>query len=80
VGAYEAFELRITAVERFGNDLRLRFTSQAEISYQIQSSTNLSPESWSPLPGTVPGKAGITETTLTNAIILQQQFYRVHQF
>jgi hypothetical protein len=79
IGAYETFELRITAVERLGNDLRLSFTSLSGKNYELQGRSDLSPGLWSSLPGTIPGTGGIAQATVTNAFGLPQQFYRIHQ-
>src|SRR5207249_3760707 len=67
IGAYEAFELRITAVERLGGDLRLSFTSLSGMNYELQSRNDLSSGMWSSVPGSVPGNGNIAQATVTNA-------------
>lgn len=72
--------LVITAAEKIGNDLRLSFTSVAGQNYAIQSRADLASGPWIPLPGApISGTGGIMQTTLTNALLAPQQFYRVQQ-
>ena len=74
------FVLRITAVEKSGNDLRLSFTSLAGTNYTIQSRADLSSGMWATLSGTTnSGTGGTVQQTLTNAFSQLQQFYRVQQ-
>ena len=74
------FVLRITAVEKSGNDLRLSFTSLAGTNYTIQSRADLSSGMWATLSGTTnSGTGGTVQQTLTNAFSQPQQFYRVQQ-
>jgi hypothetical protein len=79
IGAFEAFEILITAAEKIGGDLRLSFTSLPGMKYELQSRSDSSSEVWSPLPGTIPGNGGIAQATVTNAFSQPQQFYQVHQ-
>jgi hypothetical protein len=79
VGAYKAFELRITGVEKLGDDLRLSFTSMAGINYELQSRSNLIFGMWSLMPGSFPDNGSIAHTTVTNAFGQPQQFYRIFQ-
>jgi hypothetical protein len=75
-----SFELRITTVEKFTNDLRLTFTSQAGKAYAIQSRSNLISGVWTTLSGTTNSATGnLLQTTLTNAFTEPQQFFRVWQ-
>jgi hypothetical protein len=74
------FALRISAVARLGNDLRLSFNSLAGTNYVIQSRADLASGSWATLPGTTNSGTGSTvEQTLINAVNTPQQFYRVKQ-
>ena len=74
------FALRITAVARLGNDLRLSFNSLAGTNYVLQSRTDLVPGSWATLPGTTnSGNGSTVQQTVTNAVNLPQQFFRVEQ-
>jgi hypothetical protein len=71
-------ELRIIAVEKIGNDLRLSFTSVAGQNYGIQSRAGLSSAGWADLPGTTtPGTGATIQVALPNALGQPQQFYRV---
>ena len=79
IGAFEAFELLITAVNRLGNDLQLSFTSLVGRNYELQSRSDLSSATWTPLPGSIPGNGSIAQATVTNAFSQPQQFYQVHQ-
>ena len=79
VGAYETSELRITALDTFGNNLRLSFASVLGRNYEIHSRSNLTDGSWSSLPGSIPGNGGIAQNIVSNALGQSQQFYRVHQ-
>jgi hypothetical protein len=79
IGAYEAFSLRITAVDRISNDLRLRFTSLPNVQYEVQSRSDPAQGLWIPVSGSIPGNGGIAQATLTNAFNQRQQFYQIHQ-
>ena len=71
-------ELRITAAERIGNDLRLSFTSVAGQNYAIQSRADLVSGTWATLAGTeVSGTGETVRITLDNPFTESQQFYRV---
>lgn len=72
--------LRITAVERIGNDLRLSVTSVLGHNYVIQRCGDLSSGTWTTLPETAfSGNGGTLQQTITNAHIEPKQFYRVQQ-
>ena len=79
IGAYEVFELRITAVDKMGDDLRLSFTSMAGTNYELQTRSNLTMGTWSSVPGSIPGNGSVAQTTVTNPFNQPQQFYRIHQ-
>ena len=73
-------ELRITAAQRFGNDLRLTFLSVAGKSYVIQSHADLTSTTWTTLSNTMQsGIGGTLQITVSNALSQLQQFYRVQQ-
>lgn len=78
IGAYEA-DVRLTAIEPLGSDLRLSFTSIVGHNYEVQNRTDLIAGNWNPLPGTIAGNGGIAQLTITNAFPPPRQFYRVHQ-
>jgi hypothetical protein len=74
------FVLRITATEKFGNDLRLSFISQTGTNYAVQGCADLSSGTWVTLVGTTnSGTGGTVQQTLTNALAQPLQFYRVQQ-
>ena len=79
IGAYEASELRITALDILDDNLCFSFTSVLGRNYELQSRTDLVSGTWSSLPGSTPGNGGIAQTTVTNALSQTQQFYRLHQ-
>jgi hypothetical protein len=79
IGAYESFQLRITAVAKVGEDLRLSFTSMSGTNYELQSRTNLDSGLWTSISGSLPGNGAIVQATATNAFGQPQQFYRIHQ-
>ncbi len=71
-------ELRITAAERIGNDLRLSFTSVVGQNYAIQSRADLVSGTWATLAGTeVSGTGETVRITLANPSTESQRFYRV---
>ena len=71
-------ELRITAAERIGNDLRLSFSTVAGQNYAVQSCANLSSGAWTDIPGgSTPGTGGTVQVTVTKILEQSQQFYRV---
>ena len=78
IGAYEAFALRITAVEQLGDALRLSFTSLPGMNYELQNRTDLI-SGWNSILGSIPGNGSIAQTTVTNLVSQPQQFYRIHQ-
>jgi hypothetical protein len=78
IGAYEASELRISAVQKVGNNLRLDFTSLLGANYEVQRRSDLVTGSWGPLAGSAPGNGGIASTTVSNAFNQSHQFYRIH--
>ncbi len=79
IGAYEAINLRITAVQKSGNDLQLSFTTGAGGKYLVESRYDLLTGAWVPLPGTNTGTGLIVQLVETNALTVPQQFYRIHQ-
>src|SRR5207249_10312949 len=58
-------DVRITAQERLGNDLRLSFTTLLGRNYAVQSSTDLSSNAWTTLPGTNAGNGATVQVTVT---------------
>ena len=72
-------DLRISAIDRSGADLRLSFISLAGKNYSLQSSADLVSGTWTTLASApiTSGVGGIVAVTLTNALGQPQQFYRV---
>ncbi len=76
----DPFVLKITAVNKAGNDLRVSFNSQTGFNYAIQSRADLDSGTWATLAGTTnSGTGGTVLQTLTNALAQPQQFYRAQQ-
>ena len=76
----DPFVLRITAVNKVGNDLRASFNSQTGSNYALQGRADLSSGTWATLAGTTnPGTGGTMQQMLTNALLQPQQFYRAQQ-
>ena len=72
------FKLRITGVEKIGNNLRLSFPSLFGSNYAAQSHAELSSGAWTTVPGTTSfGTGGTLQITLTNALGQPRQFYWV---
>jgi hypothetical protein len=71
--------LQITAAEKLGNDLRLRFTSQTGFHYNIQARADLAAGDWINAVTNVPSGGPISEITVTNALQAARQFYRIQQ-
>ncbi len=77
IGAYEA-DVRVTAEERLGNDLRVTFFSILEHSYEIESGpTPTGP--WTSPSGPIVGTGGIVQLTYVNAFGPMARFFRVRQ-
>ena len=74
------FKLRITGMEKIGNNLRLSFPSLFGTNYAIQSRADLSSGMWATLPGTTSsGTGGTVQQMLIDAFTGPKRFYRVQQ-
>jgi len=73
------FTLRLTAAEKSGNNLRLSFTSQAGHTYNVQGRANLVSGNWLDVVTNIPGGGILAQTTVSNAVLAPQQFYRLQQ-
>jgi hypothetical protein len=74
------FVLRVTLVERIGNNLRLRFKSVAGQNYVIQSRADPAAGNWTDLPAPpIAGTGSILQATVTLTPGEPRQFYRVKQ-
>jgi hypothetical protein len=79
IGAYEIPELRISAVERLGTDLRLSYLTGLGRTYRLEKHGDWGGGAWIPDPDDLPGNGGFQRTTVTNALSLRQQFYRLRR-
>jgi hypothetical protein len=79
IGAYEVSPLRITNVDKVGNDLRISFDSVAGRNYQLKSRGDLASGDWISLGGTMPGNGGTAQIIVSNALSQPMQFYRIEQ-
>lgn len=77
IGAYEASELRVVAVDKIGNNLSIRFLSVLGTNYVVERVSNLTSGGWTTLPGTIPGNGSVVEMIVTNALTPSRNFYRV---
>jgi hypothetical protein len=77
IGAYEVSEFRITAIERFTNDVRVSYTTALGRNYREEKRDDLQSGMWLLHRDNVPGTGGTNQTTVTNALSLSHQFYRV---
>ena len=74
-------ELRISAAEGIGNDLRLSFTSESGSNYTVQSRGDLGAGGWLDVAGTptLPGTGATLQVLIPNAFTETRRFYRVKQ-
>jgi hypothetical protein len=71
--------LRITSAVRTGANLQLSFTSQVGHKYNVQSFTYLVNGVVRDVATGIPGNGSIVQTTVSNAFVYSQQFYRIEQ-
>jgi predicted outer membrane repeat protein len=85
IGAFETQEtcqpvdFKITDIRRDGNDLRLSYTTVLNSNYVVQASSNLVNGSWTNLPVTNIGIGVVMQSIVTNALLGQQQLYRIRR-
>jgi hypothetical protein len=77
LGAYEYRVPAFSAIRLSGNDCLLDFTTVAGIQYDLQSTSNLAGNFWSPVSTNIPGTDSIIRVTDTNAAAMPTRFYRV---
>ncbi len=65
------------SVSLSGNNIALRFKAVAEKSYQIQSSANLKPGSWTAVETILNSTPGLQDFIDTNATQVDKKFYRL---
>jgi hypothetical protein len=63
----ELVEIRITAVQLDGADVRIAFPSSAGKSYRLERNDNLSGTEWETVLPNIPGTGGTVEVTDTMA-------------
>ncbi len=79
IGAYEADpNLRITAIEKMGSDIRLRFNTVLGRTYQLESEDEVTGP-WSMLSNNITGDGSAKQALDTGAAGLPQRFYRAVQ-
>ncbi len=75
-----AAELKILAVRRSGNELRLRFLAAAGHSYVLESASHWALEAWRPVSGTETVGAGeLVEIVLSDPFVEPRRFYRMRE-
>ena len=72
-------DLRITAIARAGNDVRLSYTTQVGHNYAVLSVSNVAAANWSTVLSNLPGSGTISQATVSNALSQPKQFYRIQQ-
>ncbi|MBI3851466.1 MAG: CSLREA domain-containing protein [Verrucomicrobia bacterium] len=76
IGAYEADpNLRITSIEKLGDDIRLRFNTVLGRTYGVDSENNLD-GSWSTLTNNIPGDGSSVQAVDTGTANVPRRFYR----
>jgi hypothetical protein len=77
LGAYEYHVPAFSAIRLTGNDCLLDFTTAAGNRYDLQSTSNLAGNFWSPVMTNIPGTDGTVHVIDTNAAGQLRRFYRV---
>ncbi len=72
-------ELVIGQITREGNDIVVRFPTQAGVQYQLERTSNIASGSWTAVGDPVNGTGDTATVTDTNAATQSQAFYRVKQ-
>ena len=80
LGAYEYRVPAFSAIRFSGNDCLVDFTTAAGNQYNLQSTSNLTGNFWSPVSTNIQGTDGTTRVTDTNAITQARRFYRVQEY
>jgi Right handed beta helix region len=80
IGAYEYRVPGFSAIRFSGNDCLVDFTTAAGNQYNLQSTSNLAGNFWSPVSTNIQGTDGIIRITDTNAITQARRFYRVQAY
>ena len=69
--------LRITGVDRVGNDCRISFPSVLLVQYRLEAARNLITPVWTTIAKNVAGTGGVIELTDPNVPIGTDRFYRL---
>jgi hypothetical protein len=77
LGAYEYRVPAFSAIRFSGNDCLLDFTAATGNQYDLQSTSNLVGNFWSPVRTNIPGTDGTIRITDTNAVSQPRRFYRL---
>ena len=77
LGAYEYRVPAFSAIRLSGNDCLLDFTTVAGSQYDLQTTSNLAGNLWSPVMTNIPGTDSGVRVIDTNAAIQPKRFYRV---
>ena len=77
LGAYEYRVPAFSAIRFSGNDCLLDFTAATGNQYDLQSTSNLAGNFWSPVRTNIPGTDGTIRIIDTNAASESIRFYRV---
>jgi len=77
LGAYEYRAPGFSAIRFSGNDCLLDFTAATGNQYELQSTSNLAGNFWSPVRSNIPGTDGAIHVTDTNAASQPKRFYRL---
>ena len=80
LGAYEYRAPGFSAIRISGNDCLLDFTAATGNQYELQSTSNLAGNFWSPVRSNIPGADGAIHVTDTNAASQPKRFYRLKAF
>ena len=77
LGAYEYPSPAFSAIRFSGSDCLLDFTAAAGNQYELQSTSNLAGNFWSPVRTNIPGIDGTIRVIDTNAAREPVRFYRL---
>ena len=80
LGAYEYRVPAFSAIRLSGNDCLVDFTTASGNQYNLQSTSNLAGNFWSPVSMNIQGMDGIIRITDTNAITQARKFYRLQAY
>jgi minor extracellular serine protease Vpr len=79
IDAYAALsrlELKITAIQKMGNDMHIKFTSIAGATYRVEYRADLANGSWQTLVNNISGTGSVIDITDTGGATQGKRFYR----